>query len=174
MQFQKKDKRGNYNYNDEQPPSSILDKIILIQSAWRGRWLRKYIYDIIYLSFLHQRFCDILEKVMVSHVRPIVWEELFGYKKWAKERLARLLLEKDKRFTFLRLRPWFNRWRDAAKFLSKRNLKSKRLVNKKELATEWDKQYNEVQTNLKRRDESREIYDHYDKKMEELVRKRTR
>ena len=34
----------------------ILDKIILIQSAWRGRWLRKYIYDIIYLSFLHQRF----------------------------------------------------------------------------------------------------------------------
>ena len=92
-----------------------------------------YIYDIIYLSFLHQRFCDILEKVMVSHVRPIVWEELFGYKKWAKERLARLLLEKDKRFTFLRLRPWFNRWRDAAKFLSKRNLKSKRLVNKKEL-----------------------------------------
>ena len=111
----------------------ILDKIILIQSAWRGRWLRKYIYDIIYLSFLHQRFCDILEKVMVSHVRPIVWEELFGYKKWAKERLARLLLEKDKRFTFLRLRPWFNRWRDAAKFLSKRNLKSKRLVNKKEL-----------------------------------------
>ena len=91
MQIQKKDKRGNYNYNDEQPPSSILDKIILIQSAWRGRWLRKYIYDILYLSFLHLRFCDILEKVMVSHVRPIVWEELFGYKKWAKERLARLL-----------------------------------------------------------------------------------
>ena len=40
------------------------------------------------------------------------------------------------------------------------------------LVTEWDKQYNEVQTNLKRRDESREIYDHYDKKMEELVRNR--
>ena len=28
MQFQKKDKRGNYNYNDEQPPSSITGRIV--------------------------------------------------------------------------------------------------------------------------------------------------
>ena len=28
MQIQKKDKRGNYNYNDEQPPSSITGRIV--------------------------------------------------------------------------------------------------------------------------------------------------
>ena len=41
-----------------------------------------------------------------------------------------------------------------------------------QMSTEWDKQYNEVQENLKRREEAREIYDHYDKKMEELVKNR--
>ena len=111
----------------------VLSKIILIQSIWRGRWLRKYIYDIIYLSFLHQRFIDIVEKVMVNHIRPEVWEQLFAQKKWAKEFLARLLMEKDPKFTALRIRPYFNKWRDTARHLSKRALKSKRLVNRREL-----------------------------------------
>ena len=111
----------------------VLSKIILIQSVWRGRWLRKYIYDIIYLSFLHQRFIDILEKAMVNHVRPIVWDQLFAHKKWAKDYLRKLLLEKDEKFTALRIRPYFIKWRDTAKYLSKRFLKSKNLVNRREL-----------------------------------------
>ena len=111
----------------------ILNKIILIQSVWRGRWLRKYIYDIIYLSFLHQRFCDIIERVMVNHVRPIVWEELFAAQKWAREFLAKLLSEKDPKFSLVRAKGFFDKWRDNTKKIAQRNLRSKNLIHKKEL-----------------------------------------
>ena len=33
-----------------------LNMIIKIQSFWRGRWVRKYMYDILYLSFMYQSF----------------------------------------------------------------------------------------------------------------------
>ena len=107
----------------------VLSKIILIQSVWRGRWLRKYIYDIIYLSFLHQRFIDILQGVLVRHVRPIVWEQLFAQSKWAKEFLGKLLQEKDPRYTALRIKPYFDKWKDNVNKLNQRNDKLKALLN---------------------------------------------
>ena len=70
---------------------------------------------------------------MVNHVRPIVWDQLFAHKKWSKDYLRKLLLEKDEKFTALRIRPYFIKWRDTAKYLSKRFLKSKNLVNRREL-----------------------------------------
>ena len=34
----------------------ILDQIVKIQSVWRGKFTRKYVYDIIFMSYLHQKF----------------------------------------------------------------------------------------------------------------------
>lgn len=41
-----------------------------------------------------------------------------------------------------------------------------------QMTTDWDKLHAEVQENLQRRESAREVYDHYDSKMEGLVRTR--
>ena len=110
----------------------ILDKIVLIQSVWRGRWLRKYIYDIIYLSFLHQRFCDVMEGTLVRHVRPLVWEQLFAQKKWARAGLEKLLAKNDRKFSLLRAREYLLRWRDSTNLMKERFLAGRELVYKRE------------------------------------------
>ena len=107
----------------------ILQQIIKIQSVWRGKWLRKYIYDIIYISFLYKRFYEILEKVLISHIRPYVWQKIFGGKKWAKEALANLLIEKDWRFSLLRARFVIERWRDNNDFMNQKIFKGRKMVN---------------------------------------------
>ena len=109
----------------------ILSQIVKIQSVWRGKFTRKYVYDIIFMSYLHQKFIDIMSRTLVRHVRPRVWDDLFSRKKLAKETLSNLLTKKDKRFSALRLRPYFMRWDAIANFLKRRILKSEKLVIKK-------------------------------------------
>ena len=58
-------------YNDR------LAKIIKIQSAFRGKFVRKYMYDLFYLNFLYISFCKKIENVLAKHVRPYVWDKLF-------------------------------------------------------------------------------------------------
>ena len=110
---------------------NILNQIIKIQSVWRGKFTRKYVYDIIYLSYLHQRFFDIMEKTLVNHTRPIVWDELFSRTKLQKSTLSKLLEKNDHKFTMIRIKPYFKRWNIIANFLRNRILKSKALVIKK-------------------------------------------
>ena len=70
-----------------------LNQIIKIQSFWRGRWVRKYMYDILYLSFMYQSFCQIIQKVLVKHVRPIVFQMLRGPLDNQRDILRRLFLK---------------------------------------------------------------------------------
>jgi len=116
---------------------NILNQIVKIQSFWRGKFTRKYVYDIIYLSYLHQRFFDIMERTLVSHARPLVWDELFSRTKLAKNTLKNLLEKNDKKYTLLRIKPYFHKWHIISNFLRNRILKSKTLVVKK--ATEEQK-----------------------------------
>ena len=109
----------------------ILDQIVKIQSVWRGKFTRKYVYDIIFMSYLHQKFLDIMSRTLVNHVRPRVWDDLFSRKKLVKETLSKLLEKNDKRFSALRIRPYFMRWDAIANFLKRRILKSEKLVIKK-------------------------------------------
>ena len=109
----------------------ILEQIIKIQSVWRGKFIRKYVYDIIYMSYLNQKFLDIINKTLVNHVRPQVWDELFSRKKLIKDILGNLLESKDKKFTALRIRPYFRKWHAIANFLRRRIEKSERLVIRK-------------------------------------------
>ena len=59
----------------KQKYKKILDQIIKIQSVYRGRFTRKYVYDIIFMSYLNQKFLDIINRTLVNHVRPKVWEK---------------------------------------------------------------------------------------------------
>lgn len=54
---------------------NIMKQIILIQSFWRGRWVRKYMYDILYLSCMYQSFCSTIQRQLVNHIRPEVMEK---------------------------------------------------------------------------------------------------
>ena len=58
----------------KQKYKKILDQIIKIQSVYRGRFTRKYVYDIIFMSYLNQKFLDIINRTLVNHVRPKVWD----------------------------------------------------------------------------------------------------
>ena len=109
----------------------ILEQIVKIQSVWRGKFTRKYVYDIIYISYLQEKFLAIMRKVLVNHVRPYVFGELFSKNKLIKDILGELLMKYDRRFTLLRIRPYFLKWKNSSDFLSQRIMKSKDLFNKK-------------------------------------------
>ena len=73
----------------------ILKQIIKIQSVYRGRFIRKYVFDIIFESYLLQKFQDIINRTLVNHVRPKIWNVFFSIKKLSKEEMENLLSEKD-------------------------------------------------------------------------------
>ena len=110
----------------------ILEQIIKIQSVWRGKFTRKYVYDIIYISYLQEKFLAIMRNVLVNHIRPYVFGELFSKNKLIKDTLGTLLDKNDKKFTLMRLRPYFLKWKNSSEVLSQRILISQNLVERKE------------------------------------------
>ena len=115
-----------------------LNKIIKIQSVWRGKFVRKYMYDLFYLNFLYISFCKKIENVLSHHVRPYVWNKLFPKKNEEEE----IVKPKDNRFDLLKkiikrdyrndkntlLRPAFRKWYNIVRKLSNKNKKGRNLV----------------------------------------------
>ena len=110
----------------------ILEQIIKIQSVWRGKFTRKYVYDIIYISYLQEKFLAIMRNVLVNHIRPYVFGELFSKNKLIKETLYTLLSKYDEKFTLIRLKPYFLKWKNTSQLLSQRMQKSQNLLERKE------------------------------------------
>ena len=108
-----------------------LKQIIKIQSAWRGKFFRKYIYEIIFLSFINEKFFEIMRKVLVNNVRPYVFNELFSKNKLIKDTFGGLLTKYDRKFTLLRLKPYFLKWKNSSECLSQRIVNCKDLFDKK-------------------------------------------
>jgi hypothetical protein len=67
-----RDLKNIYNYR--------MKQIIKIQSVFRGKFVRKYMYDLFYLNFLYISFCKKIENVLGHHVRPYVLRKLMGKK----------------------------------------------------------------------------------------------
>jgi hypothetical protein len=97
--------------------SDRLKKIILIQSVYRGKWIRKNMYDLLYLNYLYICFCKKIEKVLLSNLRPYVFGKLFYDEKRKKELLSNIIQRKDENA----LRPYWNYWLKA--------IKSQHLIN---------------------------------------------
>ena len=87
-----------------------------------GEIYPKNVYDIIFMSYLHQKFLDIMSKTLVNHDRPHMRVDLFSCRKLSKETLSNLLLKKDKRYSALGIRPFFMRWDTISNF-EKKNFK---------------------------------------------------
>ena len=97
--------------------SDRLKKIIKIQSVYRGKWIRKNMYDLLYLNYLYICFCKKIEKVLLSNLRPYVFGKLFYNEKQRKDLLTDIIIKKDENI----LRPYWNFWLKA--------IKSQHLIN---------------------------------------------
>ena len=108
-----------------------LNKIIKIQSVWRGICSRKYTCEIIYLCISCQNFYDILSKIIINHVRKLVWNLLLF--KFNKE----YYIIKKTRLLFNRyqyLKPNFEKWKCINKLiLFKLNLNKENIITKKKI-----------------------------------------
>ena len=114
----------------------ILEQIIKIQSFWRGKFTRKYIYDVIYISYLQEKFLSIMRGVLVNHIRPYVFNELFSKNKLIKNVLGDLLTKVDEKNILIKLQEYLYKWRAASDLIALRLYKSKQLLDKKEKDTE--------------------------------------
>jgi len=78
-----------------------LAQITKIQSIWKGRWVRKNIYDLLYLNYLYLSFCEKIEKIWNTKLTKYAFDILFFNQKDSRinnqEILKRLILASDKR-----------------------------------------------------------------------------
>ena len=124
-------------YNDR------LNKIIKIQSVFRGKFVRKYMYDLFYLNFLYISFCKKIESVLGNHVRPYVWDKLFGRKEQPeqpeeeeqkeeetpkRDKLLKNLISHDYRNDLETIYPVWKKWISNARKLGVQNSKGRNLV----------------------------------------------
>ena len=64
-------------------------------------------------------------------IKALVWDDIFSRTKLAKATMKRLLGKNDRKYTLLRIKPYFHKWRIISNFIRNRILKSKDLVIKK-------------------------------------------
>ena len=88
-----------------------LNKIIKIQSIWRGKISRKYTADIICLCFCCNNFYDILSSVIKKNVRKLVWNYLFCYNNEIMTKMN-ILINK-----YQYLKYYFEKWKCITKLL---------------------------------------------------------
>ena len=66
-------------YNKKRNESAIL-----IQSYFRGRFVRKYLYDVIYMNYIYFGFCKKIEKFIIKKYGPYFFDTLIN--KFIKQR----------------------------------------------------------------------------------------
>ena len=109
--------------------SKKLKKIILIQSAFRGKWVRKNMYDLLYLNYLYICFCRKIEKVLSNHVRPYVFDKLYLYKKGQIDSLKKLITKKEKKQKKGLMSLYLKKWYSFLKHQNKKDKLGKQLVD---------------------------------------------
>ena len=106
-----------------------LKKIILIQSAFRGKWVRKNMYDLLYLNYLYICFCRKIEKALSSYIRPLVFYKLFEEKKTESLILRNIVNKKEKRDNIQSMIPYWNKWFSIIKNQNLKNQMGKQLID---------------------------------------------
>ena len=106
-----------------------IKKIIKIQSVWRGKYVRKEIYDIMYVCYLCQNFNNYLSKALTHHVRLFIWNILFPKKNKIDDKL---LKAKELFCKYSLVKPCFQRWKCINKiFLIRTDFNKKEITRKK-------------------------------------------
>ena len=127
-----RDLKSIYNYR--------IKQIIKIQSVYRGKFVRKYMYDLFYLNFLYISFCKKIENVLSQHVRPYVFRKLRYYgiedididqeeeHPPEKEILLERIISRDYRNDLKTIYPAWKKWMSNTRKLNVQNIKGRNLV----------------------------------------------
>ena len=88
-----------------------IAQIIKIQSIWKGRWVRKNIYDLLYLNYLYLSFCEKIEKIFTNKITKYALDKLVRYYKYnlsnnKEDALKGLLFTIDKKRINLLKEKW--------------------------------------------------------------------
>ena len=150
-------------YNDR------LAKIIKIQSVFRGRFVRKYMYDLFYLNFLYISFCKKIENVLSNHVRPYVWDKLFGRPEYdeqetpRRERLLERVVSRDYRNDLNAILPAWKKWLSNTRRLNMQNYKGRNLV---QIRSDKENKLNEIRNAFNKWKYVNKVLDAQDKLLE--------
>ena len=90
-----------------------LNKIIKIQSVWRGKCSRKYMFEIIYLCYSCQCFCDILSKIIKNRIK-LIWKFLIS----RNNKENSIVMKAKKLFNrYQYIKPFFEKWKCLNKLI---------------------------------------------------------
>ena len=98
--------------------SKKILKIIKIQSVYRGRFVRKYLYDLLYLNYLYLSFCQKIEQVLKKKIKPYIFYILKNYGKSKSisleeikdfDILRNIIASKEKKWKILNMRKGMNK-----------------------------------------------------------------
>ena len=102
--------------------SKKIEKIVLIQSIYRGRFVRKYLYDLLYLNYLYLSFCQKIELVLKKVIKPYIFNMLKNYGKSELitsreeikdfDKLKNIVASKEKKWKIINLRKCLNKFRN--------------------------------------------------------------
>ena len=85
-----------------------INKIIKLQSVWRGIYSRKYMYGIIYLCYSCQKFYDILSNIIINKVRRLILHLLYIN----NNREYHIIMDIRKLFNrYQYIKPYFEKWK---------------------------------------------------------------
>ena len=95
-----------------------IKSAILIQSCFRGRFTRKYLYDVIYMNYLYFGFCKKIEKFIRKKFGPYFLDCLFSKFHKQKIILKKIILNYQKKI----IEYYLNKWRINTKNDNKKKL----------------------------------------------------
>ena len=120
--------------------SKKIAKIIKIQSIYRGRFVRKYLYDLLYLNYLYLSFCQKIEHVLKKKIKPYIFYILKNYGKSKTisyeeikdfDILRNIIASKEKKWKILNLRKGMNKLRQYLRYQQKVTLALYKLLKLK-------------------------------------------
>ena len=83
-----------------------IKAVILIQSYFRGRFVRKYLYDVIYMNYLYFGFCKKIQKFIKRKYGPYFFNCLFSKFIKQKNALKKIIFKKEKQIIKLYVNKW--------------------------------------------------------------------
>ena len=118
-----KELKDIYNYK--------LAQIIKIQSIWKGRWVRRNIYDLLYLNYLYLSFCEKIEKVLTEKMTRYALDKLIMHQKSLqaidKNKLKGLVIKADKKRLMI-LKKYWDYWIKILQYDKMKKNKGKNLI----------------------------------------------
>ena len=146
------------------------ESAILIQSYFRGRFVRKYLYDVIYMNYIYFGFCKKIEKFIIRKYGPYFLDIIFAKFQKQKNLLKKIIEDQNKKLLGLYLNKWnlinkkYNKKILALLYILRlRAIRESKIYNLKRVFSKWNyisiikKERTDIKKNKKLKYDSEEI-----------------